>query len=57
MYHARRGKGFFLPWLTFHFWAEKRGFFFLLKACLAKKKKGTFGFCSMLICLGEPRYA
>ena len=27
MYHAPRGKGFFLPWLTFHFWAGKRGFF------------------------------
>ena len=27
MYHAPRGKGFFLPWLIFHFWVEKRGFF------------------------------
>ena len=27
MYHAPRGKGFFLPSLTFHFWAEKKGFF------------------------------
>ena len=24
MYHAPKGKGFFLPSLTFHFWAEKR---------------------------------
>ena len=36
MYHEPRGKGFFLPWLTFHFCAGKRGFF-CLKACLAKK--------------------
>ena len=27
VYHAPRGKGFFLPWLTFHLWAGKRGFF------------------------------
>ena len=27
MYHAPRGKGFFLPWLTFHLWAGKKGFF------------------------------
>ena len=27
MYHAPRGKGFFLPWLTFHLWAKKIGFF------------------------------
>ena len=33
MYHASRGKGFFLPWLTFHLWAGKRGFFI----------KGLFG--------------
>ena len=26
MYHTPRGKGFFLPWLTFHFLAGKRGF-------------------------------
>ena len=33
MYHAHRGKGFFLPWLTFHIWFGKRGFFI----------KGLFG--------------
>ena len=33
MYHTSRGKGFFLPWLTFHLWAGKRGFFI----------KGLFG--------------
>ena len=27
VYHAPRGKRFFLPWLTFHFWARKSGFF------------------------------
>ena len=27
MYHALRGKRFFLPWLTFHLWVGKRGFF------------------------------
>ena len=27
MYHAPRGNGFFLPWLTFHLWAKKIGFF------------------------------
>ena len=27
MYHAPRGQKFFLPWLTFHFWPKKRGFF------------------------------
>ena len=27
VYHAPRGKRFFLPWLTFHFWAGKRWFF------------------------------
>ena len=26
-YHAPRGKGFFLAWLTFHLWVEKIGFF------------------------------
>ena len=33
MYHTLRGKIFFLPWLTFHLWAGKRGFFV----------KGVFG--------------
>ena len=28
MYHTPRGKRFFLPWFTFHLWAEKRGFSF-----------------------------
>ena len=27
MYYAPRGKRFFLPWVTFHLWARKRGFF------------------------------
>ena len=27
MYHAPKGKGFFLPWLTFHLWVGKIGFF------------------------------
>ena len=27
VYHAHRGKGFFLAWLTFHLWVEKIGFF------------------------------
>ena len=54
VYHTLRGKGFFLPWLTFHLWAEKRGFFFLLRACLAKKN-WIFGVCSMFLCLGELR--
>ena len=27
VYHAPRGKRFFLPWLTFHIWAGKRKFF------------------------------
>ena len=26
VYHSPRGKGFFLSWLTLHFWAGKRGF-------------------------------
>ena len=37
MYHAPISKGFFLPWLTFHLWAEKIRFFWL-RACLVKKK-------------------
>ena len=35
-YHALRGKGFFLPWVIFHLWDGKRGFF-RLRAYLAKK--------------------
>ena len=27
MYHTPRGKGFFLPLLTFHLWTRERGFF------------------------------
>ena len=42
MYHACRGKGFFLPWLTFHFWAGKRGFFFVVKGLFSKEKKRDF---------------
>ena len=34
MYHVLKGKGFFIPWLAFHLWAGKRGFFFV---------KGLFG--------------
>ena len=51
MYHAPRGNEFFLPWLTFHLWAEKKGFF-LLRACLGKKNR-VFGFFSMFLHLGE----
>ena len=36
MYHAPRGKGFFLPWLTFHLWAGKKGFF--VKGLFGKEK-------------------
>ena len=53
MYHAPRGKGFFLPWLTFHFWVGKRGFFWL-RVCLAKKN-GIFGSCLMFLRLGDGR--
>ena len=52
MYHAPRGNGFFLPWLTFHLWAKKIGFFFCLRACLAKKN-GVFRLSSMFLHLGE----
>ena len=27
VYHAPRDKGFFIPWLIFHFWARKSWFF------------------------------
>ena len=40
MYHALRGKGFFLPWLTFHFWPRKRGFF--IKGLFGEEKKMDF---------------
>ena len=36
MYHAPRGKGFFLPLLTFHLWVGKRGFF--VKGLFGKEK-------------------
>ena len=36
MYHGPRGKGLFLPWLTFHIWARKRGFF--VKDLFGKEK-------------------
>ena len=53
VYYAPRGKGFFLPWLTFHIWARKRGdFFFSLRACL-EKKNCIFGFWTMFLYLGE----
>ena len=51
VFHAPRGKGFFIPWLTFHLWAEKRGFL-RLRACLVKKN-WIFGFCAMFLRLGE----
>ena len=51
VYHAPRGQGFFLHWLTFHLWVRKRGFF-LLRACLVKKK-WIFRLWSMFLCLGE----
>ena len=50
MYQLPRGKGFFLPRLTFHIWVGKEGF--LLRGCLAKKN-WIFGFCSMFLRLGE----
>ena len=52
IHHAPRGKGFFLPWLTFHPWVGKIGFFFWLRAYLAKKN-WIFGFFLMFLCLGE----
>ena len=54
MYHVPRGKGFFLPWLTFHLGRENRVFRF--KACLAKKN-GIFKCNSMFLRLGELRFA
>ena len=39
MYHAPRGKGFFLPWLTFLLWDKKRGFF-LFKGLFGQEKWG-----------------
>ena len=50
MYHTHRGKGFFLPWLTFHLCAEKIGF--RLRAYL-EKKNWIFGLYSMFLCLSE----
>ena len=50
MYHPPRGKGFFLPWLTFHLWADKRGFF--IKG-LFSKENWIFGLCLMFLHLGE----
>ena len=40
MYHAPRGKRFFLPWLTFHLCVQKRGFFF--KGLFGKEKNLDF---------------
>ena len=51
MYHAPRGKGFFLPSITFHLWAGKRGFFF--KRLFGEEKNWFFGLCSMFLHLGE----
>ena len=42
MYLAPRGKGFFLPWLTFHLWARKRGF--LVKGLFDEEKIGFSGY-------------
>ena len=52
VYRAPRGKGFFLPWLTFHLWVGKRGFF--VKGLFGEEKNWIFGFCSMFLRLGEP---
>ena len=41
MYHTPRGKGFFLPWLTFHLWAWKRRFF--VKGLFGEEKTGFSG--------------
>ena len=40
MYHTPSGNGFFLPWLTFHLWAEKIRFFFSFKGLFGKEKWG-----------------
>ena len=50
VYHAPKGKGFFLPWLTFHLCAEKIEFF--VKG-LFSEKNWIFGLCSMFLLLGE----
>ena len=41
VYQASKGKRFFLPWLNFHLWAGKRGFF-LVKGLFGKEKKWDF---------------
>ena len=41
VYHTSRGKGFFLPWLTFHLWARKRGFF--VKGLFGEEKLDFWG--------------
>ena len=40
VYYTPRSKGFFLPWLSFHLWVEKRGFF--VKGLFGEEKKMDF---------------
>ena len=51
MYRTSRGKGFFLPWLTFHFLVKKIGFF-LVKGMFSKQKL-NFWVLHSVLCLGE----
>ena len=51
MYHAPKGKGFFLPWLTFHLWDGERGF--SIKELFGEEKLIFSGFYSMSLRLGE----
>ena len=50
VYHAPRGKEFFLPWFTFHLWARKRGFF--CQGPVWRRKKRDFRVL-LLVRLGE----
>ena len=50
MYHAPRGKRFFLPWLTFHLGAGKKGFF--IKGLFGEKKISD---CRVLLDVSLPR--
>ena len=50
MYHAPIGKGFFLPWLTLHFWVGKIRFF--SEGPVWRRKTAFFGFCSVFLHLG-----
>ena len=40
MYHTPRGKGFFIPWHTSHFWAGKEGF--SVKGLFGEEKQWDF---------------